>query len=692
MTRFAILLLGLVAGAAASNADLEANPIRKIVTLLQDMQAEITEEGKKEQELYDKYMCYCETSTGDLEKSAASATAKISELSAKVEEETAEKTQLDQELAEHKSDREGAQKELAEAAAIREKEAAAFSEEDATAQTNLDALNGALPALEKGMGAAALVQLPGNPMKTITKLVQGAPSLSQFDRNQVLAFLQEQGDYAPQSGQIVGILKQMGEEMAASIKESRADEANSAAGFEQLKAAKNQEVAAASGAIETKTARAGDLAVAKVTSANSLEDAQEELAETQKYLAQLKVSCEAQSKAWTARKAGRAEEVAAISEAIGVLNDDDALDIFKKTVPSAAALNQEGVGFLQARQGKANKIVRAQAILASTASIYKSQPLQLLAYSAKKALKSAAKHGQAPGGLGMMDGMIDNMVELLKKEGADDEKQKEWCDAELAKSADDKTAATEEGEMLDSSVEEITDAIKTAETDISTLSLEIQAMDGAVAQATVQRKQEAEEFTQSQALDQAAVALLEKATNRLNKFYNPVLYKEPEPTAAPEAAALVQIRMHKKAHAVPPPPPATFDAYAKKGEKSTGVLALMGMMMKDLKNDMKQAEYDEEDAQKEYEELMADSAETRAQNVKSITTKEASKATAEEKLAEEKKAKAINSQGLYNVNQVIADLHSSCDFILQNFDARKEARTTESESLKNAKAVLHGMK
>merc|ERR1719311_1558855 len=74
--------------------------------------------------------------------------------------------------------------------------------------------------------------------------------------------------------------------------------------------------------------------------------------------------------------------------------------------------------------------------------------------------------------------MIDNMVELLKKEGADDEKQKEWCDAELAKSADDKTAATEEGEMLDSSVEEITDTIKTAETDISTLSLEIQGQDG----------------------------------------------------------------------------------------------------------------------------------------------------------------------------------------------------------------------
>jgi hypothetical protein len=266
------VLASLLIGAAALNADLEANPIRKIVTLLQDMQAEITAEGKKEQELFDKYMCYCETTNADLEKSAAGSSAKISELSAKLEEETGEKSQIDQELAEHKADRAQAKKDLAAATAIREKESAAFAADDADQATNLGALSGALPALEKGMGASALVQLPGNPMGHLKKLVQNSPSISQYDRNQVMSFLEEQGDYAPQSGQIVGILKTMKDEMEKSLAAGRAEETDSAKGFEELKGAKSQEVQAASEAIESKTGRSGELAVAKVNSANSLED------------------------------------------------------------------------------------------------------------------------------------------------------------------------------------------------------------------------------------------------------------------------------------------------------------------------------------------------------------------------------------------------------------------------------------
>merc|ERR1719456_1175162 len=254
--------------------------------------------------------------------------------------------------------------------------------------------------------------------------------------------------------------------------------------------------------------------------------------------------------------------------------------------------------------------------------------------------------------------MIDNMVTLLNKEGADDEKQKDWCEGELAKAGDEKKAATENGELLDSTLEELSDSIKALADDVKTLGLEITALDGSVAEATQQRKKEAEEFTQSQALDQAAVALLEKAKNRLNKFYNPVLYVAPEKKELSQedkiyqnagrdefaAPSFVQIQAHKKASRLaPPPPPATFDAYSKKSSKNTGVMALMDMMIKELKDDGKTAENEEADAQKEYENLMADSAETRAQNAKSITNKEAAKASLEEKLMEAKKNKEINN-------------------------------------------------
>merc|ERR1719262_1893691 len=119
----------------------------------------------------------------------------------------------------------------------------------------------------------------------------------------------------------------------------------------------------------------------------------------------------------------------------------------------------------------------------------------------------------------------------------------------------------------------------------------------------------------------------------------------------------------------------------------------MGMMdgiVRDLENDVKDCEYEEKTAQKDYAELMSDSQATRAQDSKSIVDKSAAKATLEEKLMAAKKKHSATTEELALVKTYIGDLHVSCDFIMQNFDLRKEARTAEIESLKNAKAVLAG--
>merc|ERR1719171_1815340 len=151
--------------------------------------------------------------------------------------------------------------------------------------------------------------------------------------------------------------------------------------------------------------------------------------------------------------------------------------------------------------------------------------------------------------------------------------------------------------------------------------------------------------------------------------------------------ALVQIRSHSRQ----PQAPETFSGIQQpKREKSTGVIALMEMMQSDLKSDMADAEADEKMAQKEYESLMTDSAETRAQDAKSITDKEAAMAELETKITETAEAKAMSVESSEDIQMTINHLHTSCDFLLQNYDSRKEARTNELESLKNGKAVLSG--
>merc|ERR1719197_720359 len=131
----------------------QANPIRKIVTLLQNMQKEIEGEGAKEKELFDKFMCFCTGSDADLKKKAADATAAIEELTAKLKSEEAEKVQIGEELVAHKADREGAKADIAEATTLRAKKA--------DSEYNIGAMAKAIPALEKGMGGAALIQMVG---------------------------------------------------------------------------------------------------------------------------------------------------------------------------------------------------------------------------------------------------------------------------------------------------------------------------------------------------------------------------------------------------------------------------------------------------------------------------------------------------------------------------------------------------
>merc|ERR1719387_492638 len=178
-------------------------------------------------------------------------------------------------------------------------------------------------------------------------------------------------------------------------------------------------------------------------------------------------------------------------------------------------------------------------------------------------------------------------------------------------------------------------------------------------------------------MNEAALGLVEKAKNRLNKFYNPTLYKAPPKTEMSmeekimQAGSFAQVRTHDDA--TPSPAPETFGGYEKKGEKSAGVIGLMDMILKDLGNDMKDSEYEEKTAQKDYAELMSDSQASRAQDVKSITDKEASKAELEGKLTTSQGTRQATTEDLSSVQSMIQDLHTSCDFLMENYGLRKEA-------------------
>merc|ERR1719152_1084471 len=170
------------------------------------------------------------------------------------------------------------------------------------------------------------------------------------------------------------------------------------------------------------------------------------------------------------------------------------------------------------------------------------------------------------------------------------------------------------------------------------------------------------------------------AKNRLNKFYNPKLYVEPKK----EEAAFAQSGV------APPPPPETFGAYSKKGEESTGVVAMLDMMVADLDKEITEIQTEEKENQAEYEQFMKDSAEKRANDAKSIEDKESAKADLEATNIATKEEKTAKMKEAMATAKYLSELHGDCDWLLSNFATRKEARAGEVDALKKAKAVLSG--
>merc|ERR1719399_1839398 len=251
------------------------------------------------------------------------------------------------------------------------------------------------------------------------------------------------------------------------------------------------------------------------------------------------------------------------------------------------------------------------------------------------------------------------------------------------------------------------ESIATLASEIEALEDGIKALDKQVAEATEQRKEEHADAVETLANDGAAKELIGIAKNRLNKFYNPKLYKPAPkrelseedritlnmggtlaPTAAPGGIAGTGVTALSQVS--PGPPPETFGAYAKRSEESNGVLTMLDMMVADLDKEITETDVDEKDAQAEYEQFMKDSAVKRAQDAKSIEDKEGAKADLEAKLLKTEEEKTATMKEAMATHEYLAEVHADCDWLLTNFETRKEARAGEIDSLTKAKAVLSG--
>jgi len=691
--------LSMPSTSVADTQEARANPIRKVVTMLQAMQKKVIAEGEKEKELMEKYMCYCKTSGGALEKSVSDAQSKIPEVGSSIKEAEAKNSQLKEDLKQHQVDRAAAKAAVADASALRSKESAAYEKEASEASANIAAVNSAVKALEKGMAGGFLQTRAASTLRHLAL----QRDLDEEDRQILTAFLQgsQSEEYVPSSGQVTGILKTMSDEMSKSFAEAKAEEEAAVKAFEELVAAKTKEINALTAAIETKTSRIGELAVEIVQMKNDLSDTEEALLGDQAFLADLQKNCATKSAEWDKIVSTRNEELLALADTIKVLNDDDALELFKKTLPGASS------SFVQVSVSSVSARERALAALRTAQHASRVVRPQFdfiaLAIQGKKI------------GFDKVIKMIDGMLETLKQEQLDDDNKKEYCAKQFDTSDDKKKSLEHSLSDLETVIAEAKDSIAATKSDMDALEAGLKALDKAVAESTEQRKEEHEDFTELLASDSAAKELLGFAKNRLNKFYNPRLYEAPPkrtlseedritlnmggtlaPTAAPGGIAgtgvtvLSQVKQHDQDFVAPPPPPEAPGTYKKKTESSNSVIALIDLLIKDLDREITEAQTQEKDSQADYEKMMGEASAKRAEDSKMLTEKESTLAELESSLQASKESKASTTKELSATLQYISSLHAECDWLIQYFDVRKEARDSEVDSLGKAKSVLSG--
>jgi len=648
-----LFVLALRATASVSSSldldeDFKERPVSKVIKLLKDMQTQLTKEGEEDKSVYEKVQCWCETNGGDKLKTIEDAEASISDSTSTIEALTAKSAQLSTDIQDLEAEIADNQDALGTATSLREKALEEFTSEEKDLLQSVQALKDAVVVLGKHHAAPeeellSIAALIKHQMHVHGKMLRHA-AIDDGMQNKVVSMLQ--GEYAPQSGEIFGILNQMKETFEQNLSLSQKQELSEQQAFEELKTAKSAEIDAGETQLAAKRTLLAETDEKCAQAKQNLEDTQNNLSADQKFLLELKQRCQVNDSEWAERQQARQTEIAAVGEALTILASDDSHDMFAKTL-----------GFVQVAQTSDADIRRkAAAVLAG-------QP-RLAAIATSVKLDAFEKVKAA----------IDEMVTNLLREKEDEIKHKDFCTGEFNQNEREQQLKGRDLDSLNAHIEDLGATADDLVDQLATLASEIEEMQTQMKRAGEDRSTQNTDFQLTVSDQRAAQEVLAKALGVMKAVY--------------ASASLVQV---KKATQEPagPPPPAGFKEYKQAGG-GTGVVGMLEQIIADAARMEKDAITAEKDSQSAYESFVKEtnlSMETKQRDTVNKSANKAETDVARTQAVEDQKTATADLQRMKNEE---SDLHKSCDFVTENFDIRQTARDQEVEALRQAKAILSG--
>lgn len=652
----AIVLFSCAAvhGLRFSESAAKEYPVSKVVQLLRDMKAQLEKEQEADEEIYEKLACWCQTNEKEKTKAISDAEAKLADLASKIERLTAQSAQLNVELEGLGKEVAQNQKSLDVATSLRRKQLAEFNDEEKEMLEAIKSLGAAVIVLSKHHSASLVDE---RTMTTVAALVHNQlvqhqdvlrGAITPHQRKLITAFAQESAPkFAPQSGEIFGILKQMKETFEANLAQTQGEEKSNSQAYGDLKAAKEAEIVAGQTSVDEKKQLLATTDETLAQSKEDREDTENGLTTDETFLLHVKETCSSSDNEWEERQKMRQEEIVACAQAIKILASDEARDQFSKTF-----------NFLQikARQHLMDR-AHASRLLSTMGAKFNNPKLAALAVAVK--LDAFTKVKQA----------IDDMVADLQKEKADEIKHRDYCINSLNENEKSTAQKAHIKGRQEQKVAGLKSEVKTFSDQIADVQGQIGDMNTQLQRAKEDREAEHEVYDGTLKDQMETESLLTEALGVLKGVYK---------------SAFIQKSASSQQ-------PGGFSEHRQQ-EGATGIVMMIEQIIADTRELQAVAKHDEQKAKDEYTAFKEETTKSIEQKRDQITDVKGQKSKSSEDLVETGEELDGTNTDLENLNTDKNSFHGECDFTLKNFEVRQSARDEEVEALKQAKAILSGMK
>lgn len=655
----------------------KTRPLAKVIKLLKDMSTQLQAEQEDDQKVYKKLSCWCTKNDEEKAGSIKEAESAIQALEATIKEYAASIAELRVKIIKVKDEYNKDWDALKNATELRMKEADKFSQEEKDMLETIDACKQAVIVLSKHHPDMMQLRDTSKALKKVRNVMLKA-ALTTDDKNALQQFLNQAANpknnisflaipgfqsYSSQSGQVFGILKQMGADFQANLTDAQKEEQVARTSFVELKAAKEEQMAASRKQQANYEEELADSLEKKAQAEEDLFDTEESLSNDQKFLLNLRKRCTQTDEEYHARQKSRNEEISAVSETIDILNNDDAFEVAGRALPKQTE-------FIQLSVTNRKKMEQALAVLVK---LSKTDPrIGMLAMKVR--LDAFTKVKKA----------IDGMITQLKEEKKDEIKHRDFCINEFNKNEREQNAKADERDDLQTKADTLKGEIETLTNEIDTLNSEVKEMHVQMKHAAENREGENAEFQASVKDQRITQEILNKAKVRMaQKYYFVQIKDEPQVGGA-----------HTQTSATKTDPgngPARFAKYKHKKEGGM-VITLLDRIIADSEHLESEMVHDEQQSQTAYEEFVWDSNKTIEAKNKEIVNKTENRAQSSEHLTITKGDHSQAMKALELLNNHKGNLHKSCDFVLNNFEVRQDARDQEMTALREAQDILSGMK